>query len=318
MSNIPMGEQTIEKLSDLRAYIESIISGDPAEAAQALDHPAALAGVTPDQYTTVLQQVLTDHGVPAEAQGHIIDQLHADADYSPQGLIQNLNIVVNDSDVTNNVDQSVHVDGEVHGDVVQEGNSNVANATAEGAIAGDHVSGNQVQTGDGQQVGHDSGVQNQGDNSGQLAGHDATADNVTSGDNNTVASDEASRVGADQVSQDHASLDDSAQAFGHGSVDNTANDSYDSHDSYSESATATDSFNTHADYNDNDTNTQHLNYEEDDHSIPTGHEYEPSVDHEDYKSDDHHDSYEHESSDHDGYDHDGGFEHQAADIIDSH
>ena len=49
---------------------------------------------------------------------------------------------------------------------------------------------------------------------------------------------EASEVGAGQVSQDYATVNDSAQAFGAGSVDNTANDTSDSHytESYSESA----------------------------------------------------------------------------------
>lgn len=308
MSN--MGEQAVEELNNLKEYIDSVIfSDDPAAAAEALSHPEALEGVTPDEYTTVLQQVLTEHGVPAEQQATIIDQYHAANDYSSQGIVQNLTIVVNDDDVTNNVDQSIHADGEIHGDVVQNGDSNVATATAEGAIAGDEVAHNQVQTGDGQQVGGDSGVQNQGDNSGQLAGDDADADNVTSGDYNTVASDDASRVGAEQVSQDHATIDDSAQAFGHGSVDNEANDTY------TETATATDSFNSETDtnYSDDDTINQHQSYE-DDHDAPVIHEYEPAAEHEDYKSEDHDDDYD--SHDYDSHDsHDADF-HQDADIVD--
>ena len=239
------------------------------------------ADVSDTDIKTALEGVTEDPDAVADGYDAAGDDIDSKLQYI-QGLADNNQII-------NDVDQSAHVDGTVHGDVYDESDSNVANATGEGSIAGEEVYGNQVQTGDGQQVGGDSGVQNQGDNSGQQAGYDAHADNVTSGDNNTVASDWASRVGEGQVSQDGAYIDDSAQAFGEGSVTHEANDSYDSHDTFSETATATDSFNTNLE--DNDTQTQVA--ETHDHSYGET-EYEPSYESDDYKGDDHYDSHDHD------------------------
>jgi hypothetical protein len=291
----------INQLNDLKAYIESVLfSDDPAAAEAALEQGASvLEGVEADEYRGALEQVLAEHDVAPETQGQILDQVDASDDYSVDGIRQQLNLIYNDQDLTNTVDQSLDSHGEIHGDVVQENDSNVANATGEGSIAGQYVEGNQSQTGDGQQVGGDSGVQNQGNNSGQQAGYDATADNVTTGNNNTVGSDNANRVGAGQVSQDGAYIDNSAQAFGEGAATNTSTDSYDSHDSFSESATATDSFNEF----DNDTNTQTQSIE--DNSGHGATEYEPifedgykSDEHDDYKVDEHHhgDDYDQDAS----------------------
>jgi len=272
-------------MSDLSQYnpveyvqtlIERIAGGDVAAVQELRD-----ADVSDADVKAALEKV-----TPAEAHDEIADGYDAAPD-GIEGKLDYIQGLIENNQIANNVDQSQHVSGEVHRDVVSDNDSNVANATAEGAIAGDEVYDNQVQTGDGQQVGGDSGVQNQGDNSGQIAGDDAYADNVTSGDNNTVASDWASGVGEGQVSQDGAYINDSAQAFGEGSVTNEANDSYDSHDTYTATATATDSFNT--DLQDNDTQTQ----------IAETHDggYEPTFEHDDYKGDDY-DGHDH---DHDGH-----------------
>ncbi|MDH4077478.1 MAG: hypothetical protein OEW29_16230 [Acidimicrobiia bacterium] len=277
-------------MSDLSQYnpveyvqtlIERIAGGDTAAVQELRD-----ADVSDADVKAALEKVtpVDAHDAVADGYDAAPDGIEGKLDYI-QGLIDN-------NQIANNVDQSQHVDAyEVHGDVVSDNDSNVANATGVGSIAGEDVYGNQSQTGDGQQVGGDSGVQNQGDNSGQQAGYDAHADNVTSGDNNTVGSDWASRVGQGQVSQDGAYIDDSAQAFGEGSVTNEANDSYDSHDTYTETATATDSFNS--EYQDNDTQTQIAET----HDGAYGEtDYEPTFEHDDYKGDDHH----YESHEHDG------------------
>jgi hypothetical protein len=260
----------------VQTLIERIAGGDVSAVQELRD-----ADVSDADVKQALEKVTPadTHDAVTDGYDAAPDDFEAKLDYI-QGLIDN-------NQIATNVDQSQHVDAtEVHGDVVSDNDSNVANATAEGSIAGDEVYGNQTQTGDGQQVGGDSGVQNQGDNSGQQAGYDAHADNVTSGDNNTVGSDWASNVGQGQVSQDGAYIDDSAQAFGEGSVTNDATDSYDSHDTFTETATATDSFNS--EYQDNDTQTQIAETHDGSFGEP---EYEP-----DYKGDDHYESHD----EHDG------------------
>jgi hypothetical protein len=254
---------------------------DPAALQAALGGEGALEGISQDEFMRAVDEALTAEGVPQDVRDQVISKLEAQPDFDPYG---NVEIVINEPDVNNYVDQSLDIYGEVHGDVYQANTSNVANATGEGAIAGEEVYGNQVQTGDGQQVGGDSGVQNQGDNSGQQAGGNATADNVTTGDGNTVGSGAASRIGAEQVSQDYASIDDSSQAFGEGAADNTSTDTYDSHDQVSYEERADGSFN-YLD-SDDDTNTQtqtiETGYGDDDYK---GDDYK--VDHDDYDVEDH-------------------------------
>jgi hypothetical protein len=305
-----------QQFQDLVATLErlfqdhNLFADDPAALEQALGGEGALDDVPREAYMQALDQVLSDNGVPEDIRAQVADQLVAQDDYSGEGLLNHLTIVINDNDVTTEIDQSLHIDGEVHGDVVQQNDSNVANAIGEGSIAGEYVEDNQVQTGDGQQVGGNSGVQNQGNNSGQQAGANAYADNVTTGDGNTVASDEASRVGQGQVSQDYATVDDSSQAFGEGDSHNEANDTSDSHYTESHTASAADSFN----YTDTDTDTQTQSIET--HDGYGEHEYEPTFEHDDYKGD--HD-YGHDEDHHDHYDvddHGPDFD-QHAEIIDA-
>jgi hypothetical protein len=274
-----MDTQVNELVTRLQEIFENhaLFADDPAALEQALGGEEGLDGYSHEAYSQALDQVLADNGVSQEIREQVRDQFDAQDDYSSGGILNNLTIVINDNDVTTNVDQSLNIEGEVHGDVVQQNDSNVANATGEGSVAGEYVDHNQVQTGDGQQVGGDSGVQNQGDNSGQQAGGNAHADNFTTGDDNTVGSGEASRIGQGQVSQDYATVDDSSQAFGEGDSYNEANDTSASSYSESYSATAEDSYNV--DETDDDTQTQtvetHGGYGEP--------EYEPAFEHEDFK-----------------------------------
>ncbi|MEZ5411849.1 MAG: hypothetical protein R2761_27695 [Acidimicrobiales bacterium] len=284
-------DQLVQELKDFFANLGP--DTDAAAVEEALGDSAD--GASPEEFTAAVRQALIESGADPALADQVIDQLEAQPGWGEGSPVEGLTVVVNNNQIVNEIDQSLHVDGEVHGDVIQQNTSNVANATATGAIAGDEVGHNQVQTGDGQQVGGDSGVQNQGDNSGQQAGGNADADNVTSGDNNTVGSGEASQIGQGQVSQDYATVNDSAQAFGSGSVDNTANDTSDSHYSESYNASADHSFNDS--YEDNDTQTQVA--ETHDH----GYEYEPDFESgDDYKGGDYHEHDGYDDHGHDSYD----------------
>ena len=195
-------------------------------------------------------------------------------------LSENVQIVYEDNDyITNNIDQSLDIHGEVHGNVTQENDSNVVNATAEGAVAtgGDIVDSSvQTQTGDGIQVGGDNeGVANVGDNSGQVAGSDAHADNVTSGNDNAVGSGE-STVGDGNVNMDHVSIDDSAVEFGEGDNAQQADEIDDSFNSVSETTDVDvdidvdshdqDTSWSHNDHTSEDNSSWSETYTEDDHS----------------------------------------------------
>ena len=276
------------------AYIKQLFINGDATAIQELRD----GDYTDDQIKTALEGVAEDPDAAADGYDAAGDDIDAKLDYI-QGLIDN-------NQINNNVDQSQHVDAyEVHGDVVSDNDSNVANATGEGSIAGDEVYGNQVQTGDGQQVGGDSGVQNQGDNSGQQAGGSATADNVTSGDNNTVGSDEASGIGDGHTSLDGVSVNDSSLAFGSGSATAQADDTenFTSNESYDEHTS--DSYNT--ELSDDDSQYQET-------SINAGHEgYEEPVYEDDYKGDDYHEHDAYDEHDDDG----GNYVEQDAHIIDA-
>ena len=218
----------------------------------------------------------------------MIDQLESQPGWGQESPVEGLTVVVNNNQIVNEIDQSLHVDGEVHGDIIQQNSSNVANATGEGAVAGEYVEDNQIQTGDGQQVGGDSGVQNQGDNSGQQAGGNADADNITTGNENTVGSGEASHIGQGQETLEDVSFNDSSAAFGSGYAQNTSNDTEDSHDSESYSDTTDGSYNS--EYSDDDTQTQTVEvhgYEEEGYEPPhEGEDHKGYSDHDDY--DDHH------------------------------
>ncbi|MDH3678964.1 MAG: hypothetical protein OEV40_03330, partial [Acidimicrobiia bacterium] len=151
----------------------------------------------------------------------VYEQLDAQGEYTPEGYIENLTVVINDNDIHNEIDNSLTVEhgAEVHGDIHQANTTNVANATGEDSIAGRDQEG-QFQTGDGVQVGdHNEGVVNQGDNSGQQAGYEAHADDITTGDGNF---------------NNEGWIDDSAIAFGDGAdATNQADDVVDHSTNYS-------------------------------------------------------------------------------------
>jgi len=201
-------------------------------------------------------------------------------------MSENVNEVYQDNDeLGSTISQNLESHGEVHGNIEQNNYSDQVNATGEGATAvgGDMAySSVQTQTGDGVQVGgHNAGVANVGDNSGQMAGGDAYAGNITSGDNANVAS-EGSAAGDGAINMSGASISGSAVEFGEGSntqestyVDDSYNtasqatnidedSSYDSHDQYTEdsynTATATD--NSVQDYD--ETHDDHSQYSDDD------------------------------------------------------
>jgi len=207
--------------------------------------PNAMEGVDAETYQAALDQVLADYGIDSEARAGIYDQLEVADDYSPEGLMQHLTIVVSDTSVNTTIDNSIHNTGTVHGNIVQDNETNLSNATGEGAIAGRDQHGN-FQTGDGQQVdGDNDGVMNQGDNSGQQAGGSTYADNVTTGDHNMVGSDNAT-VGHGNVSADGAYIDaeDSAVNLGGGTAtydseytDNSVSDDHSSVDSHADAST---------------------------------------------------------------------------------
>ena len=167
----------------------------------------------------------------AEGEGYSIEQLAAI-------FAEGIKVTIEDNDVITNIDNSFSVQGDVHGNVHQDNDTNVVNAD-DGAVAAGGDQDGQFQTGDGQQIGQSHGVANQGDNSGQQAGHDATADNVTSGDDNTVASDGAI-IGNENV-QAH---DITGSEFGQGNLTDDdsfhATDSYNSQDDNSHTHTSSD------------------------------------------------------------------------------
>jgi len=236
---------------EIREIIEQLISNNDELASISSEATAvqvnetvevdALEDVDLETYQAALDQVLADYGVTEVSRADAVDQLEAADDYSAAGLMDHLSTVVSDSTVHTAIDNSLHTTGEVHGNIHQANQDNLANATAEDAIAGRDQHGN-FQTGDGQQVdGSNDGVMNQGDNSGQQAGYDAYADNITTGDGNMVGSTGAT-VGHGNVSADGAHINayDSAVNLGSGSADYneeyTDNSTFDDHSTYDDHA----------------------------------------------------------------------------------
>ncbi len=221
-----------ELATKIQEWIEGMRAaetGTYSEAAPEVVEAEYLEDVDRDTYHDAMEMVFDEYGVPEEMREQVYEQLDAEGAYNPAGYIENLTIVVEDNDITNHIDNSVEVgDGaSIHGGITQQNETNVSTADGEGAIAGRDQDG-QFQTGDGVQVGDEnSGVVNQGDNSGQQAGNDATADDITSGDGNLV---------------NDGSLSENAIAFGGGDATNQADDV----DDYS----TNDSFNTNDSYND--------------------------------------------------------------------
>jgi len=187
-------------------------------------------------YEEAMEMVLDEYEVDPEIRQPVYDHLDAEGEYTPEGLQENLRVLLENDDITNQIDNALTIEhgAEVHyADITQENDTNVANATGDGAIAGRDQWG-QFQTGDGTQVGdHNEGVVNQGDNSGQQAGDYASADDITTGDGNF---------------NNEGEINDSAIAFGDGAyATNQADDVYNAsvNDSYNEDnvGNTTDSYN---------------------------------------------------------------------------
>jgi len=278
--------------------IEAEFGGDDlsdVDLAQAMQAAAASAGLEPDVAEQLVAAAGSTGGAvaySAPGPGAAPEPLPVDGDEPltlnqlVEILSQNVQIVYEDNDyITNNIDQSLDVHGEVHGNINQQNTSNVTNATGEGSVAvGGDVSDSQIQsqTGDGVQIGGDNeGVANVGDNSGQMAGEDADAANITSGDNNQVGSD-GSTVGDGNVDMHGVNINESAVEFGEG--DNTQQaddiaDSYntqtrendldvdidtDSHDQMADDSYNTDNWTDNSTYDSDETYDDHSQYSDDD------------------------------------------------------
>ncbi len=260
------------KIDEWIRGIRATETGTYSEAAPEVIEEDYLADVDRDTYHDAMEMVFEQYDVPEPMREQVYEQLDAEGAYNPAGYIENLTIVVEDNDISNHIDNSVEVGdyAEVHGGITQENETNVSTAAGDGAIAGRDQEG-QFQTGDGVQVGDEnSGLVNQGDNSGQQAGGNAMADDVTSGDGNFVNEGEVS---------------ENAIAFGGGSADNQAddvedystNDSGNTSDSYNTdgSLNTSDSYNTDESYTSSETidatidanATESFNQDNDEHDV---------------------------------------------------
>jgi len=227
---------------DVATYLDELVhrimgsdyDGDYAAAVDEYADPEYLDTVDPAEYEDGLKKVLEHWQVPADAAAPVYDDAEA-GDYTVEDLKRNISLLLENEDIKTHIDNSANVGdyAHVHGGVDQYNETNVANATGDQAIAGQEQWG-QFQTGDGVQVGdYNQGVVNQGDNSGQQAGHTAHADDITTGDGNF---------------NNEGTIEDSAVAFGGGSAYNQADDVYDAsiNDSFNttDSGNVTDSYDT--------------------------------------------------------------------------
>ncbi len=226
-----------ELAAEIDRLFRSVLGGD-APATEVVEAAGTdyLDGIGRDEYHDAMEMVMEQYDVPEPMREPVYEQLDAEGTYTPEGLRQNIELVLQDEDITNTVQNSLEVSdyAEVHYGIDQQNETNVATADGDGSIAGRDQNG-QFQTGDGTQVGDwNNGVVNQGDNSGQQAGNDATADDITSGDGNFV-------------NDEYGTVSENAIAFGGGDATNTANDVWDEsvNDSYNEDnvGNVTDSYN---------------------------------------------------------------------------
>jgi hypothetical protein len=257
-----MAEMTEELKGEALAAYEAIkatmvkISSSPGDTGytpeEAEDEVAEeMPDVDRDAYVEGMDRYLEEAGVPEDMRAEVIAQLDANGEYDPDGYGQNIIFVIenNEETINNHVDNSIEIgEGAEVDDIHQANDTNQSNAAGDGAIAGRDQEG-QFQTGDGVQVGDDNaGVVNQGDNSGQQAGWDATADDFTTGDGNF---------------SNEGHVDNSAVAFGGGAADNqtdqsvdaSTNDSFNETDSYNTADTGntSDSFNVTDEYTETNT-----------------------------------------------------------------
>ena len=191
-----------EQLDDLVTLLTQIFNGDEAALAQLGESPvdyidAQTSGVegTVDP-TAVVAEALANSGLDPATQQAVLDAVSgsvndygtpAEGGYSSEQLAdifaQGINITVEEGDQIH-VDNSLYVEGDVKGGIHQENVTNLTQAD-DGAVIANDAHGSNFQTGEGNT---------------QLTGVDA--DNITTGSNNTVASD-YSTIGNENVDAGH-------------------------------------------------------------------------------------------------------------------
>lgn len=173
-------------------YLEAQTSDVPAEE---IDPVAVLTEALSQSDLDADQQAAVMHAVNDAVNGYGAPE----AGYTPEQLAtifaQGINVTVEEGDYIT-VDNSLYVDGDVKGGITQHNQTNITEAD-DGAIIADGAHHSNFQTGEGNV---------------QLTGVDA--DNITTGDYNTVAS-EGSVIGDENVNAHH--IDNSE--FGYGDQD---------------------------------------------------------------------------------------------------
>ena len=202
-----------QQMEDLVALLTDIFNGDTDALARFGESPvdyldAQTADVAGDvDPTAVVAEALANSGLDPATQQAVLDAVAAstaghdagDGGYSNEELAeifaQGINITVEEGDEIF-VDNSLYVEGDVKGGIHQNNVTNLTQADDGAVIANGAVDSN-FQTGEGNT---------------QLTG--VNADNITTGDNNTVASDH-STIGNENVKAGH--IDNSE--FGAGDQD---------------------------------------------------------------------------------------------------
>ncbi|MEM8925699.1 MAG: hypothetical protein AAGD35_19515 [Actinomycetota bacterium] len=201
-----------EQLADLVTVLTDIFNGDTAALERFGESPVdfldAQAGDVAGDIdpAAVVAEALAGSGLDPATQQAVLDAVNgaangqaADGGYSSEELAQifaqGINITVEEGDQIN-VDNSLYVEGDVKGGIYQENQTNITEAD-DGAIIADGATDSNFQTGEGNT---------------QIS--DTYADNITSGDGNTVASG-GSTIGNENVTADY--IDNSE--FGDGDQD---------------------------------------------------------------------------------------------------
>ncbi|MEM8924558.1 MAG: hypothetical protein AAGD35_13735 [Actinomycetota bacterium] len=266
-----------EQLSDFVAMLTQMLNGDqaaldafgdaPVDTVEAQTSDVAAADIDPVQ---MLAEALAasdlDAGQQAAVMGAVDEAVNGygapEGGYSPEQLAtifaQGINVTVEEGDKIN-VDNSLYVEGDVKGGIHQANETNITDAD-DGAVIATGAEGSNFQTGE-----------------GNTQIDDTYADNITSGDGNTVASG-GSTIGNENV--DAYSIEDSE--FGEGDQDR----------SVEVDAKITDSF------TDDDNVTKHYSDDDNVHTdididVKEGHGYEP-VEQVHYDHEPHHDHHEDE------------------------
>ena len=250
-----------EQLADFVTMLTNMLNGDeealaafadaPVDTVEAQTSEVPAAEVDPmEMLTQALAASELDPAQQEAVMGAVNDQINSYADAAPEGgytpeqlatiFAQGINVTVEEGDKIT-VDNSLYVDGDVKGGIHQANETNLTQAD-DGAIIADGAHGSNFQTGEGNT---------------QLT--DVEADNVTSGDGNTVAS-AGSVIGNENVNAEY--IKDSE--FGEGNQDRSVDVDAKITDSFTDDDviehTYTDDDNVHTDI---------------DVSLKEGHGYEP-------------------------------------------